>query len=186
MKRSLKLITILLQGCNYHCAHCSSNSSPKRTEQVRLDGLLELLDDFSTKEITKQHLVSGGEPTLHPNLDIVLKSSQELGYKTIVVTNCSWMDTKNLKKTENYFLNTFPEGIMISSSFDLYHLKQDSHLLEKILLLKQLSAGRNQIMIDGAYNGKEEFDKIQLSLNGVIKPYLVPCKIWGEQKKFIT
>ncbi|MBW6451334.1 MAG: radical SAM protein [DPANN group archaeon] len=183
----LSIMTILLRKCNLYCDHCSSNSSFKREGFVNTDDILNILEAFAPYAKKKQHLVSGGEPTLHPDLHYVLSASNDLGYKTSVVTNASWIDLDDMGKTERFFYDTFPEDLKITSSFDLEHFKEDPMLLQRLSVLHDLTHNRNKITIDGAYNGVNGIKKIQSYLDETTFDYmLIPMQSMGRATNLVN
>ena len=79
---------LFVPGCNYNCFYCHNRSL--------IDGTHETLnqneiDAFLKKRVGKLDgvVVSGGEPTLQPDLITYIKSLKELGYKVKLDTNGS-------------------------------------------------------------------------------------------------
>ena len=78
--------TILVSGCNFRCGYCNLpnviNSTSGKDSRV-------VMADIS-KHISMDGIcVSGGEPTIYPDLSILLKRIKMLGLKTMVETNGS-------------------------------------------------------------------------------------------------
>ena len=150
------LISILTERCNLSCEHCSSSSTPKKNAQVDIEDVTKAMSDFSQDFKDKQHLVSGGEPTLYKGLRELLTFSKDHGYKTGVVTNAHWVNPNNISQSEELLEKLIPENISLFASFDFYHLRKDPSLRDRIYLLYEITKGRNHVSLDGAYNGTKE------------------------------
>lgn len=73
-----------IRRCNLDCAYC--NEYDKTSEPVPLQTMLRRLDrlgEFGTTIIT----LSGGEPTLHPDLDAMIARIRENGAIATLITN---------------------------------------------------------------------------------------------------
>lgn len=84
--------TVFLQGCNFRCPFChnsdllGANAQPAYTE----DELLAFLR--SRRGLLDAVCISGGEPTLSPELPALLRKIRALGYLTKLDTNGSRPD----------------------------------------------------------------------------------------------
>ena len=75
-----------IRRCNLDCAYC--NEYDKTSAPVPLDAMLRRIDrlaDLGTTIIT----LSGGEPTLHPDLDAIIRRIRERGAIATLITNGS-------------------------------------------------------------------------------------------------
>src|SRR5271166_4783112 len=73
-----------MRRCNLDCAYC--NEYDKVSDPVPLDVMLRRIDrlaDLGTTIIT----LSGGEPTLHPDLDAIVERIRERGAIATLITN---------------------------------------------------------------------------------------------------
>ena len=73
-----------IRRCNLDCAYC--NEYDKVSNPVPLDTMLRRIDylaDLGTTIIT----LSGGEPTLHPDLDTIIRRIRERGAIATLITN---------------------------------------------------------------------------------------------------
>lgn len=73
-----------IRRCNLDCAYC--NEYDKVSDPVPLDIMLSRIDrlaDLGTTIIT----LSGGEPTLHPDLDAIIRRIRDRGAIATVITN---------------------------------------------------------------------------------------------------
>ena len=81
--------TAFLQGCNYRCPFCHNSELLSRQGEASMDtaGFLSFLK--SRKGLLDGVCVSGGEPTLEPELEEMLRSIKALGYAVKLDTNGS-------------------------------------------------------------------------------------------------
>src|ERR1700741_1672044 len=73
-----------IRRCNLDCAYC--NEYDKVSSPVPLDLMLRRIDrlaDLGTTIIT----LSGGEPTLHPDLDVIIRRIRKRGAIATIITN---------------------------------------------------------------------------------------------------
>lgn len=99
--------------CFQHCSWCSSSSS-ELGEHMPLDIVLGYLNHYSYRKAheTKNTewcttlRLSGGEPTLHPDIVEIAKASKDLGYYLILMT-CGYDNTDRLLPyVDEYILHT--------------------------------------------------------------------------------
>lgn len=82
--------TIFLGGCNFRCPFCQNSSlvlSPDRQPEIPEEEVLSFLK--KRKGILEGVCVTGGEPTLSPELPEFLRKIQDLGYPVKLDTNGS-------------------------------------------------------------------------------------------------
>src|SRR3954468_1694377 len=75
---------IPIRRCNLACTYC--NEFDKDSPPVPTDEMLRRIDklcEFGTGIIT----VSGGEPTLHPDLDLLIQRARRGGAIVTIITN---------------------------------------------------------------------------------------------------
>ena len=79
--------TIFLNGCNFRCPFChNAELLSSDTEQVlTVEGLLAFLK--KRQGVLDGVCITGGEPTIHPELPQLLRSIRELGYHVKLDTN---------------------------------------------------------------------------------------------------
>lgn len=79
--------TLFTQGCNYRCPFCHNSALVVGGAQRRIS-FLEVLDFLKKRKgILDAVSITGGEPTLHPELEDFLKEVKELGFLTKLDTN---------------------------------------------------------------------------------------------------
>lgn len=81
--------TVFLNGCNFRCPYCHNAQLLEGSEEEILttDGLLAFLN--KRKGILDGVCITGGEPTIHPELRQLIRSVRDLGYSVKLDTNGS-------------------------------------------------------------------------------------------------
>jgi radical SAM protein with 4Fe4S-binding SPASM domain len=68
----------LTYACNNACAHCYNEPARFEMDSLRLAGWTQVLDTLA--EVGVPHVIlTGGEPTLHPDLPAIVRHADELG-----------------------------------------------------------------------------------------------------------
>ena len=79
--------TVFLDGCNFRCPFCH-NSQLLDSSAPEVISLQQLLDFLRLRKgILDGVCITGGEPTLHPDLPQLLRAIKEMGYKIKLDTN---------------------------------------------------------------------------------------------------
>ncbi|MGO4988074.1 arsenosugar biosynthesis radical SAM (seleno)protein ArsS [Gallicola sp. Sow4_E12] len=81
------------KGCNLKCSHCHVEASPKRSEMMSreiFDKAMKIYDKFSLDTID----ITGGEPTLHPEIDYFIEESAKRSKNVILRTNLADLNKK--------------------------------------------------------------------------------------------
>ena len=79
---------LFVPGCNYNCFYCHNRSLIDGTHEIMLPGCVE---DFLKRRASMLDgvVITGGEPTLQPDLMIWMEKIKALGYKIKLDTNGS-------------------------------------------------------------------------------------------------
>ena len=78
--------TVFLNGCNFRCPYChNAELLGDGDEVMTVAGLLAFLQ--KRQGILEGVCITGGEPTLHPELPALLRAVRELGYAVKLDTN---------------------------------------------------------------------------------------------------
>ena len=79
--------TVFLNGCNFRCPFCHNAEllSPDLEPVMTVEALLAFLQ--KRRGILEGICITGGEPTLHPELPGLLRSIRELGFSVKLDTN---------------------------------------------------------------------------------------------------
>lgn len=78
-------VFIRLFGCNLRCSYCDSMYAVEGTDycELSVDEILQKVKSFNTQYVT----LTGGEPLVHKNVDILLKILENSGYFINIETN---------------------------------------------------------------------------------------------------
>lgn len=82
--------TVFLGGCNFRCPFCQNGSlvlHPGTQPVIEEEMLLAFLD--KRKKLLDGVCITGGEPTLYPDLPVFIKKIKDLGYHVKLDTNGS-------------------------------------------------------------------------------------------------
>lgn len=80
--------TVFLQGCNFRCPFCHNRDLlDAAPETIPTDELLAFLK--KRQGLLDAVCISGGEPTLHPDLEALIREIKTLGYAVKLDTNGS-------------------------------------------------------------------------------------------------
>ena len=85
--------TVFLNGCNFRCPFChNADLVLHGAEESEMSISMQELESFLKKRqgVLEGVCVSGGEPLIHPQVEVLLQSIKQLGYKVKVDTNGSF------------------------------------------------------------------------------------------------
>ena len=83
----VKLTLYITNECNLRCAHCYASAGAAFPCELTTDQLLDILDQYSEICPKGEVTISGGEPTLHPDLERILSSIHAHGHRSVLFTN---------------------------------------------------------------------------------------------------
>jgi Fe-coproporphyrin III synthase len=86
--------------CNLQCKHCYSSSAPSIKGALGVEVLCAALSDAAEMGY-EVAAISGGEPLIYRELDVVLTHAKKCGMRTAVTTNGTLLDMKRLSKLEH-------------------------------------------------------------------------------------
>lgn len=92
----MNLLLMLLARCNASCGHCSEDHGPYRTEALRKDDIVRLMDEAAAIDDGEplQFDLTGGEPFLDFELlTAIVAHGSRLGGTVSCVTNAFWART---------------------------------------------------------------------------------------------
>lgn len=73
-------------ACNMRCVHCGTSAGKRRPDELTTDESLRLIDELAALE-TDNITLSGGEPLLRDDWQILAERCKERGIKTCLITN---------------------------------------------------------------------------------------------------
>lgn len=108
-------VTLMLHltgRCNLRCRHCYMEGGPDRRDELATGPLLDAIADAPGLGVGALYL-TGGEPTLHPDIDMVLDAAQALGSQ-VETTLCS----NGTRMTPAFVAGLARRGIRVNISLD--------------------------------------------------------------------
>jgi len=87
--------------CNQSCLHCHVNAGPKRTEEMTLDTIEQILS-FLQKQNIKTLDLTGGAPELNPHFKYLVSSAYSLGVHIIDRCNLTILNEPGHKELANF------------------------------------------------------------------------------------
>ncbi|MBQ7641418.1 MAG: putative 7-carboxy-7-deazaguanine synthase QueE [Acholeplasmatales bacterium] len=121
-------VFIRFANCNLRCSYCDTTYS--FINPVYNDESIDEIIDYINKQHVKNITLTGGEPLIQEDIDILIKRLVELGYRVEIETNGS-VDIKKylndkISFTLDYKLPTsLMEKFMLTDNYD-YVTKKDS------------------------------------------------------------
>ncbi|MDP2905021.1 MAG: glycosyltransferase, partial [Candidatus Omnitrophota bacterium] len=107
----------LTSGCNSHCLVCDNWKNPRQSSFSTVQAL-DMLKDL--KEFGANHVrFHGQEPTLRPDLPVLVKAAKDLGLRVGLKTNALWGD--GLLETDDLFEHVDDFYLSIDSADSKIH-----------------------------------------------------------------
>jgi MoaA/NifB/PqqE/SkfB family radical SAM enzyme len=90
-KDSSNLFFHILTLCNLSCAHCYINPEEHGKQTLDIGTIQNWLTLFKEKASQTNLVILGGEPTLHPDLDRMVKTARAMGFKSITIDSNGYL-----------------------------------------------------------------------------------------------
>lgn len=152
---------IRLSGCNMRCSYCDTlyALNPNSGEELDIDEIIQRVEKYKTKNVT----LTGGEPLIHKDIDLLINSLINKGYKVNIETNGSVSIEKYLNKC------------LITMDY-----KTPSSLMEKNMLLSNIEKLTENDVLKFVVNESDldTVEKVMRDYN--IKSYIYISPIFGE------
>lgn len=82
-----KLTLYITNRCNLKCVHCYAAAGEALPSELTTKELLKVIDEYSAIVKAGEVTISGGEPTLHQDLPVVLKAVADHLHRSVLFTN---------------------------------------------------------------------------------------------------
>jgi wyosine [tRNA(Phe)-imidazoG37] synthetase (radical SAM superfamily) len=82
----------LTSACNFRCPHCVDSGIINTGKALDLDNIKQSIDTLLEKGLLSVILIGGGEPTIHPDFEEIVRYSRGKGLQLGIVTNGSRLD----------------------------------------------------------------------------------------------
>ena len=103
----------ITRHCNLRCPHCFMEGGEKRNQELSTTRILRLLEEWADMGVFTV-VITGGEPTIHPNFVEIVNRAHELGFAVSIATN-------GMALTENLLAQIPQDDVIISVSIDEAH-----------------------------------------------------------------
>lgn len=173
--------TLFLGGCNFRCPFCHNGPlvlDASNQPEIPLSEVLSYLE--KRKNMLKGVCITGGEPTLYPDLEDLIKQIKQIGYSVKLDTNGTSPQTiKNLadKKLIDYVAmdvknckEAYAKTVGLKS-FDIAPIEESVSLLKSNVVNYEF-----RTTIVGEFHNADCIEKIGVWLNGAEKYFLQAYK----------
>ncbi len=106
-RHSTNVFFHILTQCNLSCRHCYINSDQQGDQILSLETITAWLKVFARSGKHSNLILLGGEPTLHPELDQVVKSARHMGYGSITIDTNGYLFHDILNKVRPHEVDYF-------------------------------------------------------------------------------
>jgi radical SAM protein with 4Fe4S-binding SPASM domain len=103
----------LTRKCNLRCPHCFVEGGAARSTELSTERILSLLDEWAEMGVFAV-VLTGGEPTIHPDFVQIAQYAYDLGFVVSIATN-------GMALTEKLLAQIPQDDVIISVSLDGIH-----------------------------------------------------------------
>jgi MoaA/NifB/PqqE/SkfB family radical SAM enzyme len=114
-KNARNIFFHVLTRCNLKCRHCYINPQQHGKETLPVETVKEWLKALVNEKKASNLIFIGGEPTLHPGLDLCIKAARKTGYGSITVDTNGFLFNNIVDKVTPEELDYFSVGLDGSS-----------------------------------------------------------------------
>jgi len=82
----------LTSACNFRCPHCVDSGIINTGEALDLDNIRKSIDTLRKRGLLSVILIGGGEPTVHPDFEEIVRYTKGMGLQVGIVTNGSKLE----------------------------------------------------------------------------------------------
>jgi len=131
IERSMHLY--LTNRCNLSCPHCYMFSGKPLGNELKTKEILKLIFDYKTIAQGTSITLSGGEPSLHADFDLIVKESSNLGLEVKILTNGTQFSSERIESLAKYIYS-------VQISIDGFSEESNSQIRGRGNFSKALSA----------------------------------------------
>jgi MoaA/NifB/PqqE/SkfB family radical SAM enzyme len=106
-KNSANVFFHILTQCNLACRHCYINPEQHGSGRLGIEQILCWLEILIHRSPAANLILLGGEPTLHPDLAVAVKSARRLGYASITIDTNGYLFHQILDKVTPQEVDVF-------------------------------------------------------------------------------
>jgi radical SAM protein with 4Fe4S-binding SPASM domain len=126
----------ITRRCNLRCPHCFVEGGLRRNGELTTERIHRLLEEWAEMGVFTV-VITGGEPTIHPNFLEIMTHAHALGFAVSIATNGTTLTSK--------FLSKIPQDdVIISLSLDEAHQQGGSRESDFDYVTRRLLEIRDQ------------------------------------------
>jgi len=110
-KNARNIFFHILTRCNLKCRHCYINPEQHGKQTLPVETAKKWLKALVSEKKATNLIFIGGEPTLHPDLHLLIKSARRMGYASITVDTNGFFFNHTLEKVNPEELDYFSVGL---------------------------------------------------------------------------
>lgn len=103
----------LTRACNLRCPHCFAEAGAPRAVEMSTERILRLLDEWAEMGVFSV-VITGGEPSIHPDFLSIVRHAYDLGFTVAIASNGMPLSEKMLDRIPQ-------DDVIISVSLDGIH-----------------------------------------------------------------
>lgn len=179
---------ILTEKCNYHCDFCIRESISHNVDEFSMEMLSKTIHLLSETFPNSVLLLTGGEPTLHPNFKEIVKLALSKFYAVQITSNGSF------KTDLNVFLQPFlKKNLYLQMSLDgtpdFHNHVRGEHAFESVIEnLKKLQSVSSHVSLSStiSHQNFDEAKKLACILNSYSFSHLKVSPVIEKDASNIT
>jgi radical S-adenosyl methionine domain-containing protein 2 len=148
----------LIKACNFKCKFCYATFNDIRSKGISKAEQLKLIECLAESNLFKKINFAGGEPTLIPHLQELIKHAKNCGLTTSIVTNGSRIDMRWIERVAPY-LDII--GLSIDSIDEKTNIESGRSQAQRVLKVEQAEKIATACKIFG----------VHLKINTVVSRY---------------
>ncbi|NVM20838.1 MAG: radical SAM protein [Desulfobacterales bacterium] len=110
-KNARNIFFHILTRCNLRCRHCYINPEQHGKQTLSVETTKKWLKAMMHKAKSSNLIFIGGEPTLHPDLHLMIKAAGKMGYASITVDTNGFFFNDILEKVTTQEVDYFSVGL---------------------------------------------------------------------------
>ena len=123
----------LTNSCNLFCPHCYMFSGKALENELTTEEIISLFNDYKQIAHGTRVTLSGGEPTIRPDFDLIVEKASDMCLKVKILTNGALLTSKRISDLAKYISS-------VQISIDGYSEKSNSFIRGKGHFEKALQA----------------------------------------------
>lgn len=153
--RPEQLIWEITGRCESKCPHCLASRFPRKDLDLK-----QVQRAFGTMGRFGRIVISGGEPSLHPDFKKFVLFASKLANSVEVNTNVEWLSSNPRKAVEQ--LRWLPENCELMVSFDYYHFGEITPEIEAKIksLIKAVRRTKHRLILNNV-GPRRDFPKVK-------------------------